>query len=192
MRSRRLYWTLSQVNVRDRDRYYPWMRVTRRRVHNAMYPNLLSRPDGLKKGEVVQLLIQTCIDLRKLFQDSGKLKSSGELRKLLADWRKFVVTSSIMGPIWSDWDPPPTWEQLSPPWCWHQHRAKCLREGESLPDEQPIGIEEAPQRHRRPGGLPIKEGSPFMMRTVSSIPDAHMALALNRSMHPPMRPTLRE
>ena len=44
-----------------------------------MFPNLLNRPDGLKKGEVVQLLIQTCIDLRTLFQRDGKLKSSGEL-----------------------------------------------------------------------------------------------------------------
>ena len=41
-----------------------------------MFPNLLNRPDGLKKGEVVQLLIQTCIDLRTLFQHNGKLKSS--------------------------------------------------------------------------------------------------------------------
>ena len=191
-RSKRFYWTLSQVNVRIQDRYYPWLRVTRKRVQNAMFPNLLNRPDGLKKGEIVQLLIQTCIDLRTLFQRNGKLKSSGELRKLLAEWHKFVVTASIEGPIWSDWDPPPTWEQLSPPWCWHQHKAHCLREGVSQPDERPDDPEEAPQRHRKPGGHPVREGSPFMMRSVSSIPDCRKAMALDRSLHPPMRPALTE
>ena len=155
-----------------------------------MFPNLLNRPDGLKKGEVVQLLIQTCIDLRTLFQRNGKLKSSGELRKLLAEWHKFVVTASIEGPIWSDWDPPPTWGQLSPPWCWHQHKARCLREGTSDPDFRPIDHDEPPQRHRLRSARPIPEGSPFMMRSVSSIHDCNMALALDRSLHPPMRPPL--
>ena len=188
-RNKRFYWTLSKVNVREEDRYYPWMRVTRKRVKNAMFPNLLNRPDGLKKGEVVQLLIQTCIDLRTLFQRNGKLKSSGELRKLLAEWHKFVVTASIEGPIWSDWDPPPTWGKLSPPWCWHQHKARCLREGTSTPDFQE-DHGEPPQRHRLRSARSIPEGTPFMMRTVATVHECNMAQALDRSLHPPMRPPL--
>ena len=191
-RSKRLYWTLSQVNVKDQDRSYPWLQVTRKRVQNAMFPHLLNRPDGLKKGEIVQLLIQTCIDLRTLFQPDGKLKSSDELRMLLAEWHKFVVTASIEGPMWSEWDPPPTWEQLTPPPCWHLHKARCLREGNSMPDEQPDGPEEAPQRHRKPGGHSIREGSSFMMRSAASISECHKALALDRSLHPSMRPALTE
>jgi hypothetical protein len=193
--SKRFYWTLSRVSVRLQDRFYPWLRVTRKRVKNAMFPNLLNRPDGLKKGEIIQLLIQTCIDLRTLFQRNGELKSSGELRKILAEWHKFVVTASIEGPIWSDWDPPPTWERLSPPHCWHQHRANCLRVGRSEPDEQPDDPDQPSQRRRHqapPGGHAVREGSPFMMRGVSSISDCHTALALNRSLHPQMRPALTE
>jgi hypothetical protein len=59
-----------------------------------------------------------------------------------------------------------------------------------LPDERPDDIEEAPQRQGKPGGLPIREGFPFMMRSVSSSHDCRNAMALDRSLHVPMRPAL--
>jgi hypothetical protein len=149
---------LTAVNIPLSQRTIPWLIVTKERIQNAMYPRNMSRPEGLNKSEIVQLLIQLCCDRRTLFDADGKLKSTIELRKMLSYWQSFAYRASVEGPLWSSWIPPESWENLTPPPSWHEHVAECERK--YGPDKN-------------------MHGPPYLLGKISTLEEAKQGLKLN-------------
>ena len=118
---------LTAVNIPLNQRKLPWLTVTKEQIENAIFPKNMNRPEGLNKSEIIQLLIQVCCDRRTLFDADGKIKSTIELRKMLAYWQSFAYRASVDGPLWSTWNAPESWEKLTPPPSWHTHVAECER-----------------------------------------------------------------
>ena len=104
---------LTAVNIPLDQRKLPWLTVTKEQIENAIFPKNMNRPEGLNKSEIIQLLIQVCCDRRTLFDADGKIKSTIELRKMLAYWQSFAYRASVDGPLWSTWAAPESWENTT-------------------------------------------------------------------------------